>query len=856
MSTVKKILDRLSGVKETASGWTALCPAHEDRRPSLSISEGEGGRVLVKCHRGCSTKEIVDALRLEERDLFDDSARRTPTPTKASAKKASTPKAEKKAGKTYATADEAQKAYERTLGPSDRVHCPSPKRYAYRDESGREIGRVLRWEYASGKKEIRPISLYTDGWRQEHMPTPRRLYAVEAIRAFPTARCFVVEGENKVAAAARLNVVATTSVGGSSSAKQSDWSPLAGRDVVILPDADEPGRKYAAEVAEILLALDPPAVVRIVDLAPDRDDGYDVADMVKGCNPLSRDHEALGQKIERLVDKTEPLAARPSTIKANCQSEERSSLVKASAAGGSEEVTTPVDAYAPFPVDALPEPLKAFVEEASAAIGVDPAYIGVPLLPIVGAAIGTTLRLELRDDGYSVPAIVWAAIVGSSGSGKSPALRAALAASREHDRELRQESKEIRREHEAEVDLYEASAAAWRKQHASGKSTEPPPERPEPPRGRRALVVDATTEALAERLADNGRGLLLARDELSGWLGSLNRYSRTGASADEAFFLSAYDGESHSIDRRTGDRREIDVPLAALWIVGGIQAGVLQRGLTAERREAGLLARFLLTSPPARAAEWTEAEVSFATRQAYAELIAGLYRHEHEIDDQGREKPRLLRLDADAKKAYVAFFNRTSAELFELPEGDLKAALSKLRETAARIALILHAAKAEAERRVDLNVVDADSMSRAIRLAEWLRVETRRSYRLLGQTSEERAEQSADDKLLSWIGRQAEPVTPRDVVTGCRWIETADDAEAALRRFVDAGRGRWEDRPPGERGGRPTRHFVLDRQAATSTPEASSRPVVSAQLHETRPKQGFANADTADDPQTRGVVEL
>lgn len=810
MSTATKILERLSGVKETKKGWEALCPAHDDSKPSLGISEGADGRVLVNCRAGCQHKEIVAALGLEERDLFDDSTRRLPPPPKASANKPSTPKVEKKVGKAYPTADAAQAAYERSIGRK------AARVWEYVVE-GEIVGLTLRWDKANGEKDtIRPVSRHADGWRLEHMTTPRPIMELDDLRGHrrERGRVWIAEGEKKVVALQSLGLApATTSAGGASSARQSDWSPLAGHDVVILPDADDPGRQYAAVVAEILQALDPPAVVRIVDLAPGRDDKSDVADMVDDCGGGEQELKELKEKIERLADETEPLSARPAAAVARSSTRPK------------------VAEYEPFPADALPEPLKAFVEEASAAIGVDPAYIGVPLLPIVGAAIGTTLRLELRDDGYSVPAIVWAAIVGSSGSGKSPALRATLAASREHDRELRQEAAEIRREHEAEVDLYEASAAAWRKQHASGKSTEPPPTRPEPPRGRRALVVDATTEALAERLADNGRGLLLARDELSGWLGSLNRYSRTGASADEAFFLSAYDGEPHSIDRRTGDRREIDVPLAALWIVGGIQAGVLQRGLTAERREAGLLARILLTSPPARAATWTEAEVSFATRQAYAELIAGLYRHEHEIDEQGREKPRLLRLDADAKKAYVAFFNRTSAELFELPEGDLKAALSKLRETAARIALILHAAKAEADRQVDLNVVDADSMSRAIRLAEWLRVETRRSYRLLGQTIEERAERSADEKLLSWVGRQGGAVTPRDVLTGCRWIETADEAEAALTRLVEAGRGRWEDRPPGDKGGRPTRHFAL---------------VASAQPSTVRPKQGFADADTAD----------
>jgi hypothetical protein len=817
----QRILKLLSDVKESRGGWMARCPWHDDTRPSLSISTGEDGRVLLKCHSGCTTKAIVDALGLSERDLFDDSTRRTPTPTKASTKKASTPKAEKKVGKAYVSADAAREAYRQTLG--------SPTTSWDYELDGRLVGRVFRWDLPGGKKAIRPISLHADGWRLEQMPTPRPLFNLSEVPA-PGGRVYAVEGEKCVDALTNLGLLATTSAGGSSSAKQSDWTPLAGRDVVILPDADAPGRKYAAAVAEILLALNPPATVRIVEL-DGLEPGGDVYDLWTWRHPASR--QELRELIERRADEAEPLASRPAKAATTSSAETK----KASA---------PVDAYEAFPVDALPEPLAAFVSEAAAAIGVDPAYVGLPLLPIVGAAIGTALRLELRDDGYSVPAIVWAAIVGSSGSGKSPALRAVLAATRAHDRDLRQEAAEIRREHEASVEVYEAAAAAWRKAQASGRSTEPPPIRPELPRGRRALVVDATTEALAERLADNSRGLLLARDELSGWLGSLNRYSRTGASADEAFFLSAYDGESHSIDRRTGDRREIDVPLAALWIVGGIQAGVLQRGLTAERREAGLMARFLLASPPARAAEWTEAEVSFATRQAYAELIAGLYRHEHEIDEKGREKPRLLRLDADAKKAYVAFFNRTSAELFELPDGDLKAALSKLRETAARIALILHAAKAEAERRVDLNVVDADSMSRAIRLAEWLKVETRRMYRFLGETSDERAERTGDEKLLVWIDRHAGPVTARDVVTGCRWIETADDAEAALRRLVDAGRGRWIDKPPGERGGRPTRLFVLDRQEAAS-----------AQLRQTRERSSFGNADSADAPPAKGgVVDL
>jgi len=67
----EKILDLLQGVAPTGNGWTALCPAHDDQRPSLSITDGDDGRCLLKCFRGCSAAAIVAALGLELADLFE-----------------------------------------------------------------------------------------------------------------------------------------------------------------------------------------------------------------------------------------------------------------------------------------------------------------------------------------------------------------------------------------------------------------------------------------------------------------------------------------------------------------------------------------------------------------------------------------------------------------------------------------------------------------------------------------------------------------------------------------------------------------------------------------------------------------
>ncbi|MGA7793187.1 MAG: hypothetical protein WCA19_09115 [Candidatus Acidiferrales bacterium] len=66
----EKILARLTGVRRSGAGWIARCPAHEDRSPSLSIHEGDGGRVLLYCHAQCSIQAICAAMKIKVSDLF------------------------------------------------------------------------------------------------------------------------------------------------------------------------------------------------------------------------------------------------------------------------------------------------------------------------------------------------------------------------------------------------------------------------------------------------------------------------------------------------------------------------------------------------------------------------------------------------------------------------------------------------------------------------------------------------------------------------------------------------------------------------------------------------------------------
>jgi hypothetical protein len=773
---LKHLLDRLApagNLKQTGRGWSARCPAHDDRQASLSIGHGDDGRVLLKCHANCDHKAVLAALGLEERDLFDADSSRPAAKKNTSSKPA---------GKAYATAGAAQAAYERTLGAVGHV-------YGY-EAAGELVGRVLRWDRPDGKKEIRPLSLHADGWRLEHMAEPRPLYRLPKLLAAATdRRVYVVEGEKSVDAATTLGLLATTSSGGSNAAGKADWSPLAGQDVVILPDADAAGRKYAEEVASILHELDPPATVRVVEI-DDLEPGGDVADLYEACHDDDDEKKALSEKIERLADETEPLkpkAATPST----------------------SSTSSPIEAWRPFPTRSLPKAVSVLVEEAARAIGCDEAFVSLPLLAVLGSAIGTTRRVELKPGWRALP-IVWPVTVAESGSQKSPGADVSLDHVREREDRLHEEFASELSTYEIEVEDYEKSRSAWRN---NKKSDDPPPKRPREPIQRRVLIEDATIEALVSALSDNPRGLLVANDELAGWLGGMGRYNGSPA-ADEAFFLKAYNGRSHNVSRRTG--RSVHIRQAAVWLTGTIQPGVLQRALGVERRESGLLARLLLAQPPRRPKKWTTDTIGWTTREDFVRVLDNLYGLEHELA-AGRPESKVVRLDRDAETLFVKFFVEHDAEAIQ-HSGDLAAAWSKLEETAGRLALILHETRLAAGERVAAEEIDAGSMAAAIELVGWFKHETRRVYRLLAESETDRAIRQADDRLAAFVAGQAGSVASRDVIAGCRWIDDAEAAERALQRLVDAGRGRWTTKQTTDRGGRPARLFVLDVEAASAQP--------------------------------------
>jgi len=314
MTPTATVLSKLPGAKRNGSGWQARCPAHEDRNPSLSVSEGDDGRALLKCHAGCETEAVVAALGLRMQDLMLPGAvspQRPARPTRnvatrrsGDARAVDTPKsttAHRKPPRTFPTAADAISSLKRKR-PTKATH------WTYRDADGEPVGVVVRWDLPDGGKQILPVSRTADGWVFGGMPEPRPLYRLPDLLTRPTNTVFVCEGEKASETAASVGLLVTTSAHGSKSAGKTDWSPLAGRDVVILPDNDAPGQQYAETVTNILAKLDPPATVRIVDLPelPEHGDFVEFLDARFDWEP-----EEIRAEVERLVNEVEPIEVAP-----------------------------------------------------------------------------------------------------------------------------------------------------------------------------------------------------------------------------------------------------------------------------------------------------------------------------------------------------------------------------------------------------------------------------------------------------------------------------------------------------------------------------------------------------------------
>lgn len=213
MSAIDTVLSRVRKRKRVSKHeWVALCPAHKDGDPSLSIAD-RGDKVLLHCHGGCSQEAVVAALNLTMRDLFNENG--------------SGSKPERK--EIVAT-------------------------YPYTDEDGELLFEVVRYA-PKDFRQRKPDG--NGGWEWKLSDTRRVLFRLpEVIEAVALDKpIYLVEGEKDALALAEAGAVATCNAGGAGKWRDEYSESLRDARVIIIADKDKAGREHARKVAEALQGI-------------------------------------------------------------------------------------------------------------------------------------------------------------------------------------------------------------------------------------------------------------------------------------------------------------------------------------------------------------------------------------------------------------------------------------------------------------------------------------------------------------------------------------------------------------------------------------------------------------------------
>ena len=326
-AAVERVLERVKNVKKTPSGWEAFCPAHGDTRTRhLTISEGDDGRALLYCHHcNANGEKVAESIGLNLRDLF-----------------------------------------ERRNGGKRRQEIAAT--YDYHGADGKLLFQAVRYE-PKGFSQRRPDA--NGGWISNLHGIEPVLYrlpeVLEAVRSGKTIH--LVEGEKDADRLVSLGLTATCNPMGAQKWRDSYSETLRGASVVIVPDADKPGRGHAEAVARALWGK--AASVRVLEVPelPWGDDlpekhGPDVSDWLDGGHSAA-ELEKLAQEAPECVSLTKEPTAETDEEGLEEEKEERKPtqaelLVRC--ASGAELFHTPAgDAYATIPVNDHREthPIKA-----------------------------------------------------------------------------------------------------------------------------------------------------------------------------------------------------------------------------------------------------------------------------------------------------------------------------------------------------------------------------------------------------------------------------------------------------------------------------------------------------------------
>jgi len=697
LDPIQQILASLEKVKATSSNqWKALCPAHDDKMPSLSISENED-KILLHCHAGCTAEQIVTALGMSMSDLFKcETEYVNPNPIQT-----------------------RENSHKSRVCLGDIV-----AEYNYTDLTGKLIYQVVRDE----DKNFRQRQPKDSGgyiWNMTNIP--RVLYNLPAIaRAKKDEWIFVVEGEKDADALGDIGFTATTNPGGAGKWKHlSDDSPLHDKRIAIIPDCDNPGQKHALDVAKHLHGV--AKEIRIVDLSEgDSFTGKDVSDWLESSaiKETEARKQALMKKVEASSPWTEEEWQQPQTCREY------------------------IGLAPKFPIEVFPIWLRNMVSDLAVSTQTPVDLAGSIALGVLALVGGGKVKIQAKPD-WKEPLNLYIAIAMPSGSRKSAVYSSMIAPLEEWEETEQRKSVDKIARSTTEYDIMKQQLISLKKKIILGEEEHREKALdlsaklnktiiPVPPR---LTCSDATPEAVTRLLAEqNGRMGLFSPE--GGMLISIisGRYSNGKSNMD--VFLNAHTGEKISADRADPNRKPIILRYSALTIVLCMQPNVLEyTWQNGEFKDRGLLGRILWVLPPNLLGK-RKIDVPCVAEQVKSNYNDNIQYLLDLLQEMSENEPVTLML-SDGAYALLQDFRRKEEPKLALDGQykDMTSWGSKLPGAVLRMAGLLHLAQNAlcAEKREE--PIKEQTMEDAISLGDFFTSHVLRINEVYGGTSESRMTQ-------------------------------------------------------------------------------------------------------------------
>jgi hypothetical protein len=451
---------------------------------------------------------------------------------------------------------------------------------------------------------------------------------------------------------------------------------------------------------------------------------------------------------------------------------------------------------AQFEDELLPDVFRDYVLDIADRLQCPPDFSAAAAITFAGGVLGRRIgiRPKRRDDWLVVPNL-WGAAIGRPGVMKTPAIAQVQTFLNRLEIEARGHFQKAKVDHERNDEIGALESKTIRKmaedlikkgsrEEAERKLQELPRGQASPTRSR-YIVNDTTVEKLGELLSENPHGLVLIRDELVGFLKSLEK---TGNETQRAFMLEAWNGDGRfTYDRII--RETVEIEAACVSIFGGIQPGpfadYLRSAVDAGSGDDGLIQRFQLVVWPDISSDWrnvdrwpnTEAKERMWQAFRFLSSVDGSIGQRDEYDSSGIT---FLRFTNEAQELFDEWrekLERTVRAGNHHPA--FESHLSKYRSLIPSLALICHLVDAET------GPVGTKSLIRALAWAEYLESHARRIYAIGANPS-----RSAAIELVNHIRRGAltNPFQLRDVYrNNWKGLGSPEMAEAAVSVLDDHG---------------------------------------------------------------------